>query len=372
MKITEKLIGYLHSTFDKSPDGFVAFRIRHTSPMFRWVVKDRFFYAYDANTLLFGIDLTQHTLLSLCGALNGYTGITVPYTASRVELNISAKCLIDGAGFQAASNGDCVSAYTSLLWAYMDAVAMELEAAEQSILDMLDQTSIKTASDDWLDEWGGYFDVTRNSGELNPDYSNRIIIEVIQPRGNNKAMEIALLRQFGQVSTVTDLVRYKDATVVYNGTYLHNGVKTISAPLNYDAASSDIFGLFTVDIAYDLESGLDMLAYADAVITFIEKFRDAGTHLESLQLIGAGLSDTLPQPTDGISILGVSSILADTLTTPTESTLISGALGDMADSLTAPSDAGSLTESYSTLFDGGKLFNGVRNYNSTGTVTSAL
>ncbi len=362
MKLTTRLLGYLHSAFDKDAHAFIAFRVWHTSGLFKWVVSERVMYGYDGDTLLFSIDLSQHTIETLCGALLTKPGVSISYTANRSDLDISACALLDGAGAIAASNGDCVRAYTSTIWMYVDALATELATAKASIAAALAQMNLKTSGGEWVDEWGGYFDIPRAPGELDAAYANRIVIEVFQPRGNNKAIEIALKRQFLQDFAVVDVVKYLDALVTHNGTQTYDGEISPGVPLNYNAANKPVYGLFQVVAAYNLESGLDMLAYAAAVRAFVNKFRDAGMQLDSLLLSGSSLADTCPPPTDSPVDIVVDAPLADTAVAPTEAMLTAASLADMSDASTAPTEAGLLDISYATTFNGLRSFDGTRQY----------
>jgi hypothetical protein len=204
--------------------------------------------------------------------------------------HLSACALIDGDGYQAQSNGDIIRAYQSTLWMYLDALATELVEAKNRIIAMLDQMSIKTADNEWLDEWGEYFGVLRAASEPDADYANRIIAEVIRPRGNNKAIESALFQQFGQVVNVTDVVKWGSPSPAYNGVNTHNSA------VNYNASATPKYGLFEIIIGYDLLTSGDPPAFTQGVRDFVEKIRDAGTHLDSVNLSGSLLSDAYSTP----------------------------------------------------------------------------
>lgn len=286
MKLVTKLLDYVHDAFNKEPDSFVALRVRHTSEAFSWQVSERTLTLYDNLAILHTIDLTQYTLQSLVSYLAGLGGITIVY-ADTDRIHISASSLIDGAGYQAQSNGDILLSYQSTLWMYLDALATELVDAKNRIIAMLDQLSIKTADDEWLDEWGGYFGVYREAGETDSIYSNRIIAEVIKPRGNNKAIEAALLQKYGQYASVVDITKYGTAINHFDGTHLNNGA------INYDSSQTTLYGLFSIVVGYDLLTSGSPPAFIQSVRDFIEKIRDAGTHLDSVILTGSEMSDTL-------------------------------------------------------------------------------
>lgn len=315
MQLTKKLLGYLNSVFDKDARSFLAFRLRHVSDAFHWQVSERVLRGYDGGFELFVVQLDGHTIRTLVEHLASMDGITVIGTATSDQLSLSAAALIDAEGRQSASNGDWVQAYTSIVWAYYEALSVELVEAKRQIGEALRQMSVKTAEADWLDEWGGYFGFPRDEGESDAKYAERIIAEVLRPRGNNKAIEIGLRDKFGQESRVIDLQRFGDAVPAYNGLIIHD------ATYNHDASALPYYGLFKVAIGYDLLGGADISDYLQQVRAYIERLRDAGTHLESVELGGSLISDAFEYaPTDGSNFQAVSAFasLDDELPAPGE------------------------------------------------------
>lgn len=262
MKLTQKLISYLHRVFDKDPKPFLALRVQCDGSGLTWVVAG----ARLATTPVGGtaqpllIDLTQHTITSLATFIAASPGYSVSYADSSSLALLGAATLIDATGNVATSNGDHLYAYTSVLWSYIDANAVELEAAGTQIEQMLLQMSTATAEDVWLDELGGYYKVPRKQGELDVAYGPRIIAEVIRPLANNVAIESALRVINGGLPT-----KCTDYDVITNGSY----------------------GLFDIDMDFSLEllATNSYTALFLSVIDMIERMRDAGTFLRRLQLI---------------------------------------------------------------------------------------
>lgn len=308
MKLVGKLLNYVHEAFRKDADVFTALRVRHTSDAFSWHISDRVLSLrdganpiYDSNTgfPVPDINLSGLSILDLSVHLGSIGGVTVAYVDTERQ-GLSACSLIDGDGYQNRSNGDIISGYQSSLWMYLDALSTELAEAKKRITDMLDQMSIATADDEWLDEWGGYFGIPRDPGEIDAVYANRIIIEVIKPRGNNKAIEAALYRKYGQIASVTDY--YLPGIPIpsyvgrqYNdGTYVHNQI-----------GSEPVCGLFQITIGYDILLSGAPPAFISDVRAFVEKLRDAGTHLDSVALTSSGIDDTFyfTPVDDGVSLM---------------------------------------------------------------------
>lgn len=293
MKLVTKLLDYIHSAFDKSPSSFVAFRARHLSDAFRYQVSDNVLTGFDGQVQLFTVDLTEHTLFSLVAYLDSQDGITVIYAADSDQLQLSACILIDGESAQAESNGDCFNAYTSLLWLWLNAISIQLSEAKQQISNMLDQTEIPTAGDEWLDEWGGYFGVMRNGVEVDADYSRRIIAEVTRPRGNNIAIEIAIASAIGGFRTsVVDA----PLTTVTSG-LLRDGLTHYDSRHQHGPTQRSFYGQFDVTSAFDITSSESLAGLSARIRATVDKFRDAGTHMRQLQLTGA-MSDTASPSSD--------------------------------------------------------------------------
>lgn len=360
MLLTQKLLRLLNSVFDKDARAFTAFRIRHESGRMRWRVEDHVLTGSVDGEDLFEVDLAGYTIRTLLEHLATLPGITVVSRASSEQLGLSAGALMDQLGDEATSNGDQVYAFTSVLWAYLDAMAVELREARRQIDEALLQMSAKTAEAEWLDEWGGYFGFPRKDGEADAAYSKRIIEEVLRPRGNNKAIEIGLRDVFGQDCKVIDLQRFGgvfpiyDGALVHDGTYLHN----------VDAIP--YYGLFKIVIGYDLLGGEDISGYINEVRSYVDTLRDAGTHLESVELTGSELDDTFSPPADGLSVQVLSAIatLLDALDEPTETVPVFPlVVGDapapggttpnsFAEQLAAPEESSDGVITYSTLYSG--------------------
>jgi hypothetical protein len=205
MRLAAKLIGYLHRVFDRDPRRLLALRLAYDGQL-SWQVADGVLtttVAGGSGTDL-TVDLSAYTLAGLAGYLAARPGYSVPY----LDVDLGARgalALLDGSGSQEESNGDHLYVHDSLLWALMDAFAVELAAAQAAILAMLDQMAVTTADGEWLDEWGGYFGVPRLAGEGDPVYGPRIIEEVLAKHANNRALEALVERATGYTVEVRDL-----------------------------------------------------------------------------------------------------------------------------------------------------------------------
>jgi hypothetical protein len=262
MKLTSRLLSYLHRIFDKDPAPFLALRLSCDGTGMTWSVRD----ARLTTTPVGGtaqpldVDLTQYSVASLANYLAVQPGYSVLYSDDSAYSVLGAGVLIDASGDVNTSNGDHLYAYTSVLWSYMEANARELDAAGRQIENMLLQMSTNTAEDVWLDELGGYYDVPRQQDEPDSVYGPRIIATVLRPLGNNVAIESALrVINAGLPATVSD----------------------------YDQIVNGSYGLFDVDFEVSLEQ-LAVTAYVALILSIIEtidRMRDAGTFLRRLAII---------------------------------------------------------------------------------------
>jgi hypothetical protein len=352
MKFTQKLLAYLHKVFDKDPHEFLAIRLQYRGGL-TWTISDGFLYT----TVTGGpgqnltVDLSKYTVSQLVGYLSTQTGYSVLYSDTSNLSKLQALVLMEASGDISQSNGDHLYGYTNVLWSYMDSQSNELEQAQTQIGEMLNQMSTTTAADEWLDLLGAYYGVPRLTGEDDTSYGPRIIAEVLRPRGNNVAIEMAIQAYTGQISTVTDVTLYGPTAPLYNSTITRNSA------YRYNAVSKPLYGLFDVQYGYDLINGGDVSAFTQTVKDLVNKLRDAGTQMRSLSLTGSALLDALTPPTDATTF-GVGAAFTDTLTAPTDAFAGATTLAGFADTLTAPTDNNASVARY------GYAHNGVRQRNS--------
>lgn len=354
MKLTQKLLGLLHRVFDPDPERFLALRISYNGGM-TWSVSDGVL-----RTVVTGgigasltINLVGMSLRELVAFIAQQPGYSIPAAAAGDRLSLSARVLMDASGDIRTSNGDALYAYTSLIWAYLEAAAVELKAAKAQIPEALNQMSITTAEEGWLDELGNFYGVPRQQGEDDTSYGTRIIAEVVRPRSNNVAMEKAISYYTGQVTKVTDV------TVQGNLFPLYNGAVTRNSAYKYQAQTLPQYGLFDVEYGYDLLGDADPSAFATRVAGIIDKLRAAGTHLRALSLKSGAIYDDFTPPVDGALTIVARPLLDDTLTAPTENDVVLAAvLEATTDVLDAPADdlVGVITYNY--------RYNSVRTRNS--------
>jgi hypothetical protein len=331
MKLTQKLLSLLHRVFDPDPEKFLALRVRYGGTM-TWTVAEGVLTTSVVGGIGqgFAIDLTTVTITQLVAYIAARPGYQVLYVDSSGNQSLSARVLMDGTGNIAQSNGDHLYGYTSLVWAYFEAVGTELKAAKAQIPEAIKQMSVPTASSDWIDELGAYYGVPRLQGETDQSYGARIIAETVRPRANNVAMERAISYYTGQATKVTDVTIYGAGFPKYNGTITRNSA------YQYQPLSTPKYGLFDVEIGYDLLGGTDQSAFADVVAGIVEKLRSAGTHMRALSMQSGAIYDTFTPPTDNSPMTIVATpVLTETLTAPTEGTFtFAGALTTMSDSFT--------------------------------------
>lgn len=288
MKLTQKLLSNLHRVFKKEPQSFLALRLRYNGTSMSWEVSEGVLTTNVVGGIGSGlsVNLANYSLFGLVNHLAAQPGYAVEYSDQSELRDLSARVLIDATGDQDASNGDHLLGYTSLLWAYMEPMAVELKEIDHQIDEAIKQMNLRNSEGMWCDEWGSYYGVIRRTGEEDAQYVTRIILEVLRPRGNNVAIEVVARELLGQPVTVNDVRLWGPSSPNHDGLHDHDGT------ILRNATAVPIYGLFDVDYVYNLESGLDVSEYALRLAEIIETLRDAGTHLRAMNLVSSNLSDT--------------------------------------------------------------------------------
>lgn len=363
MRLTLKLLGRLNRVFDKDPHPFAAIRFGYAGGM-SWAVEDLRLVITISGGVggPLTIDLTQHTLATLAATIAGAAGYQVDFIDPE-RAHLAATILLDGAGEQDASGRVQLLGYTSLLWSFMEAEAVELKAADGQIGQMLRQMTTKTAEGAWLDELGSYYNVPRWPGEADVGYGPRIVAEAVRPASNNIALERAIQDYTGRDCRVLDVTIYRGVFPVYDGVISHDGAYT------YSTVGSPEYGLFDVQIGYDLIDGGSFVAFLADVREILTKIRAAGTHIRALSLDGSAslVLDVFGGAIDGGLAEAAGSLISETLTAPSDGAGVplSGGVTLSGDSLAAPADDAAglvdvilLTESGVEIFaeDGSKIF----------------
>jgi hypothetical protein len=355
MKLTKTLLGYLNRVFNKDPLEFRALSIDYAGDGMTWTVADGVLTTTvsGGRGVDLSIDLSAYTLDALVSFIAAQPGYTTTYLSAENKA-LSALVLLDATGDISASGGGDLYGYSNVLWAYMEANAAELKAAEASIQSLASEMQTTTADTIWLDLLGIYYAVPRLTNESDASYGPRIIATVIRPASNNVAIEQAIETWTGQQATVTDVVLRGVTGNIYNGDHKHDG------SIKHDAVNTNVYGLFDVTYAYDLITGGDLSSFQSTVISLVNTLRAAGTHMRSIALTGSVLTDKLTPPTDSFSIISVGATFNDTLTAPTETVSPMGVqMAAFSDTLTTPTDSASMTVAYNY------KHNGIRKYDGT-------
>lgn len=265
MNLTQKLLGYLNRVFDKGPDRVLVLRFRYDGTAMSWRISDGLLTTTVAGGTggPLSIRLETISVASLAALIAAQPGYTVEFTDTTAIPGLMATVLIDGSGNQDQSNGDHLYAYTSVLWAYLEAQASELRLLRLAIDEALAQMAANTASGEWVDEHGSFYVVPRANDESDAAYAARIVAEVGQARGTNVAISDGVRRASGADGVVVE--DYSTFTVAGDGT--------------------KSFGLFDVTATIDVNAPLTPAEIDANTRAIIEAMRDAGTHLRTLRYI---------------------------------------------------------------------------------------
>lgn len=190
----QSLLKYPHAAvFDKAPGASLALRVRHPDGAV-WSVADESL-TVTAGTLVKVYDLSIYTIGALAAVLES-DGFEVLNVSTEWQ-NRSALVLIEGRGDQGESNGDHLSAFTSILWGLLTGYAVEVRAASGQVQQALRQMVITQAEGEWLDLWGTLYSVGRNDEETDAAYAPRVPEEAFRIRVNAFGIEKAIVDATG-------------------------------------------------------------------------------------------------------------------------------------------------------------------------------
>jgi hypothetical protein len=261
MRLAQRLVNYLHRVFDKSPKQFLALRVQCNGSGLTWTIRDAVLTTVPVGGTAtpLTIDLAAYSVAALAAFIASQPGYIVPFVNTSALAILSSQVLIDGSGNVAQTNGDHLYGYTSVVWAYMDAYAQELQAAGAQIGNLLLQMNTVTAEGDWLDFQGGFYGVPRNPGEQDAQYGPRIIATVIRPLGNNIAIASALR--------------------VLNG-------GLAASVVDYPVPVNNSYGLFDVNFSVSLAmlQVEPILSWQTAISNIVNGMRDGGTHVRQINI----------------------------------------------------------------------------------------
>ena len=197
----QRLLEHPHrAVFEKSPGDELVFRLSHANGV-AWSIAEGVMVVR-AGALERSYNLRSTTVMGLIAALRT-DGFTVAHTSSRFD-GYSALVLTEGEGNHLESNGDHVTAFTSLLWVLFTAYSGEVNEAQRQIGQALLQMVIGTAEGEWLDLWGSLYSVGRLSGETDAAYRARIPQEAFRIRVNALAIELAILQLTGKAVRILE------------------------------------------------------------------------------------------------------------------------------------------------------------------------
>lgn len=203
----QRLLRHPHAAvFDKAPGERLALRVRNprglvwevTDSVLRLTTGQSLFYdggdqfdgLYDWGVKTREYSLRDRTIGQLISDLVA-DGHEVVFSDAE-QLGRGAHVLVDGQGDQDTSNGDHLNAYTSILWALLDAYGIELDEALHQIGQALRQMVLTQAEGEWLDVWAGIYGVPRLADEPDAALQSRIPREVFRERVNGLAIEAGI------------------------------------------------------------------------------------------------------------------------------------------------------------------------------------
>jgi hypothetical protein len=296
VSLITKLLGRLTRKYDRTAGEILGIRLSYAGSMV-WTIEDDVL-----TTKVIGgigenltVDLTQYTITTLAVFLASQPGYSILYLDQTGFSGLGAIALVEGSNDINTTNGDHIFIATNPNYAYMSACSAELTAARIAIDAAPAEMATTTADGEWLDLLGSYYGVPRLLGELDATYSPRIPAEVILPRQNNVAIEVALQTATGQLATCTDAVVYGNPLPIFDGSIAFDGRHF------YNASASRIYNLFDLVIGYALTGNQSPNDYLTTVRAQVDRLRAAGTHLRNLSLGPSIMGDVAPAPSDSLA-----------------------------------------------------------------------
>lgn len=184
-----RLLNRLHRVFNKDPQQYAVMNVVSSAGGTLDVDTQKIFIAhqYGSNTIY----LENKTIGQIAIELNTLQYITAS-VLDPVLTAYLAKSLLPAISQDMAS-GAKLYASGSIFYNEMQVYAGQLQEQADNLADAEKQLYFHSSTDTWLDYWcKDYFGNYRQSTELDADYRNRVIAEIIRINQNNKAIELIL------------------------------------------------------------------------------------------------------------------------------------------------------------------------------------
>lgn len=192
-RLAAQLASRLHSVYRPDLEPALALRIRHADGS-TWSVVGETLAVQATGQTATTWTLADYTLTTLAAALVA-AGFEVPFIADELA-HLSAAILLEGTGDQNHSNGDHLTAYTSLLQVVLHTLGRPDEAARAAVDAALAQLILPQATAEWLDLFGDIFGISRLDAENDGAYAARIAEEVKR----NRSSPAAILRNIRRLT----------------------------------------------------------------------------------------------------------------------------------------------------------------------------
>jgi len=272
MRLVNRLVNAVHDKFHRFQQGITVISFTDARSLGVYLSDDALIFN-EGDYPFLTIDIDADTTVS-----DIYAAIAPVFTSVNMVADY-ATCYARALGDISSVYNPTTGLYTytltvpySFLYVIMAVFASSLITTQQAIIEALKQLYLHSAETNWLDEWGSYFGVIRNfnDDEADDDYRARIIAEVVKPKCNNVALELAIEQYTGQTVTIAD-----SATPTW----------------------------FTLNYAFNLLGGVSPDAYAAKISAIVNKIKAAGTRFE-LMASASSISDSVNPPTaDKLSIV---------------------------------------------------------------------
>lgn len=195
MPLFDALLADFPATFARDPDTVLVWQIGHPAGLTWTVTADNALIVTVGGGPATSYPLHGRTLTDL-GAEMTAAGIQTLYIHPEAVAR-DAAILHPASGSTPDDRPASLHAYRNLLRAHVATLATALDGAESALSAALAQLLLPDATAHWADYWGRYFGVSRDTGEADSDYTQRIIDEVFRARNTARSIENNVRRYAG-------------------------------------------------------------------------------------------------------------------------------------------------------------------------------
>lgn len=299
----ERLLGHLHrAVFDVSPDKVDAFYLN--GPLgSSWVAKDENFDITFADGTTLHYDLNNFTIAQFINQLS-QDGMIVTKVNPDTRF-FSGITMLELTG--EAGKDNPVTLYRDILHAIFGAYSREMRAAQDAVVNGINQMFIPTADNGFLDTWGSMFGVPRGTDD-DDTYRIKIPREAFRIRVNSYAIEQTVKDLTGYDVTIQepwrDVFRL-DNSYLSGADRLYDGTNVGYFIVQPTAAGNVDWKVVLPIIQSNLAAGITVLKPTVNTTYYVKDPLDGTIWWQTWSIYGTWVkTDTLPRLDNGLILSG--------------------------------------------------------------------